>query len=518
MNSDWQVTFRGKTTRVESLENFRHRFSDVKRGDSLILQKVLPANLKDYSAIQLRIFVSAFEVFVGDKKIYTMGMNKLRSERLIGSGSHRIGLPGGWMGKTLTVKLYAFQKSSFDILPEVYLHPNHLNGFTFKEVRLTPTFCIACFMGIFGALLIVGGVGGMGFAGYFGRLVLIGFFALVIASWSIGYTGDIIQVSMNHRVNYLVEHVSIFLSPCALELLVVGFRRNKVHGWRWLGLCVIFTFSSLLFVVATILHFFGIAKYGELLPIFHLSVILGIVFALLPGVIYSKKDGLPDKIFAIGFVFYSVTCLIEVITYIVTKILFDGNVERYPIIPIGVLAFLLSLVISYAVYLQKSVADRAEKYVLAAIAYRDSLTGLYNRAKCEMIFDVMNSSASDFAIISIDLNGLKKVNDAYGHQQGDELIKSFAGVLHRAFAGYGTSIRMGGDEFVVIVRQEHLNDIEKCVNKLLELQKAESEKLPIPLKFSMGMATQSEVRSNAYAVYREADHRMYAEKRKSKMG
>lgn len=516
LDRGWQATFRGKTFPLESMETYRHQFLDVKRGDSLILTRRLPNNLTHYSAVWMRIYSSAFDVFVGDNKIFTMDRKKIRSDKLVGSGCHRIELPADWMGKVLTLKLYAAQKSSFDILPKVSLHPNELFGSPFREIKLTPTLCVACFMAIFGALLMVGGVGGMGFAGYFGRLIFIGFFSLVIAIWSICYTKDITQISMNLEVNYLIEHASIYLSPCALELLVVGMRRGKIHGWRWIGLCAILGFSSFLFIVSTFAQFFGLAKYGDFLLPFHISVVVGILFSFLPGVIYSKKDGLPDKIFAVGFALYCVTCLAEVAFYVVTRILFNGNVERYPIIPIGVLLFLLSLVFSYAVYLQKSVADRAEKYILTSIAYRDSLTGLYNRAKCEIIFDALNAAPSDFAIVSIDLDGLKKVNDTYGHQQGDELIKAFAGVLHRSFAGYGTTIRMGGDEFVVIVRQEHLNDIGKCLRKVTELQKSESEKLPSPIKFSMGMAVQSEVRSNADAVYREADHRMYAEKRKTK--
>jgi len=517
LDSGWQATFHDRTYRLESLESFRHQFQDVKRGDSLVLSKTLPSNLTHYSAVWMRIYTSAFDVFIGNEKIYTMGWKQIKSDKLVGSGCHRIELPSGWMGNTLTIKLHASQSSSFDILPKVSLHPNELYGSPFREVKLTPTLCVACFMGIFGILMIVGGVGGMGFASYFGRLVLIGFFSLVIAIWSICYTKDIFQISMNREMNYLIEHASVYLSPCTLELLIVGMRRGKIHGWRWIGLCVILAFSSLLFVVASLAQFFGLAKYGDFLFPFHIIVVASVLFAFLPGVIFSKKDDSSDKIFAVGFVLYSLTCLAEVISYGVTRILFDGNVERYPIIPGGVLLFLLSLVFSYAVYLQKSVADRAEKYVLTAIAYRDSLTGLYNRAKCEMIFDALNSTHSDFAIMSIDLDGLKKVNDTYGHQQGDELIKALAGILHSSFAGYGTSVRMGGDEFVVIVRQEHLNDIGKCIHKLGELQKSESEKLPIPIKFSLGMAVQSEVRSNADAVYREADQRMYAEKRKSKL-
>jgi diguanylate cyclase (GGDEF)-like protein len=463
----------------------------------------------------MRIYSSAFDVFVGDNKIFTMDRKKIRSDKLVGSGCHRIELPADWMGKVLTLKLYAAQKSSFDILPKVSLHPNELFGSPFREIKLTPTLCVACFMGIFGALLMVGGVGGMGFAGYFGRLIFIGFFSLVIATWSICYTKDITQISMNLEVNYLIEHATIYLSPCALELLIVGMRRGKIHGWRWIGLCAILGFSSFLFIVSTFAQFFGLAKYGDFLLPFHISVVVGILFSFLPGVIYSKKDGLPDKIFAVGFALYCVTCLAEVAFYVVTRILFNGNVERYPIIPIGVLLFLLSLVFSYAVYLQKSVADRAEKYILTSIAYRDSLTGLYNRAKCEIIFDALNAAPSDFAIVSIDLDGLKKVNDTYGHQQGDELIKAFAGVLHRSFAGYGTTIRMGGDEFAIVAPGLEEKDFS-CLTGRLEAATAtynNSSGQPFTLSISLGMASFSAENSDLNLLLKKADERQYEQKR-----
>jgi diguanylate cyclase (GGDEF)-like protein len=114
------------------------------------------------------------------------------------------------------------------------------------------------------------------------------------------------------------------------------------------------------------------------------------------------------------------------------------------------------------------------------------------------------------------MNGLKKLNDTYGHGMGDEQLKAFAKTLSEAFKGIGTPIRMGGDEFLIIVRQEHLNDMDAAFEKMRALQEEASRLLPIPLAASYGTAMRSEVRSTADDVYRRADDRMYKMKKESK--
>ena len=56
--------------------------------------------------------------------------------------------------------------------------------------------------------------------------------------------------------------------------------------------------------------------------------------------------------------------------------------------------------------------------------------------------------------ISIDLNGLKRVNDTYGHVAGDELIRAAADCMKNSFNEYGKIYRIGGDEFAVIITEE----------------------------------------------------------------
>jgi diguanylate cyclase (GGDEF)-like protein len=125
------------------------------------------------------------------------------------------------------------------------------------------------------------------------------------------------------------------------------------------------------------------------------------------------------------------------------------------------------------------------------------------------------------------MNGLKAVNDKYGHNEGDKLIKIFASLFNEAFAGVGTAIRVGGDEFLAIVRSEHVADVNDSVKKMVDLQEDRSENLPIALEVAYGVAYKHEFLKNGFSmaeeihidaekVYHLADERMYAMKAKMK--
>ena len=97
-------------------------------------------------------------------------------------------------------------------------------------------------------------------------------------------------------------------------------------------------------------------------------------------------------------------------------------------------------------------------------------------------------------------------------------------MLKDAFAGIGSVIRVGGDEFLVIVRSEHVCDVEYALTMMAEFQKERGEKLPIPLEVAYGIAYRHEllkdefleseenIRVGTEDVYHLADERMYAMK------
>jgi len=105
-----------------------------------------------------------------------------------------------------------------------------------------------------------------------------------------------------------------------------------------------------------------------------------------------------------------------------------------------------------------------EIYLFYINSKKDVLTGLYNRHS--FVIDLKNHLDKLNALISMDLNGLKKINDTYGHQAGDEAIlaaaKSFTNVKGYKFKVY----RVGGDEFNAIVYNVDENNVKDIVNAM----------------------------------------------------
>ena len=141
--------------------------------------------------------------------------------------------------------------------------------------------------------------------------------------------------------------------------------------------------------------------------------------------------------------------------------------------------------------------DRAKLYKqLSDQAVRDTLTGLYNRRYCE---DFVQNQAKELllngtpvSIIMVDINGLKRVNDTYGHSSGDILLIEIADFLKQNFPDKPTA-RYGGDEFIVFlpdVSQYQLDEIVENLKKLkVRWQLRMTEKHPFPLDFAIGEAT-----------------------------
>ena len=99
--------------------------------------------------------------------------------------------------------------------------------------------------------------------------------------------------------------------------------------------------------------------------------------------------------------------------------------------------------------------ERAEKF--SELARKDALTGLENKLsyyeKVKRLDDMIQSGKAMFAVIVIDLNYLKRINDEYGHNEGDAILKKLADRISDFF-GSSASYRIGGDEFAVIIEGE----------------------------------------------------------------
>ncbi|HWI60199.1 MAG TPA: EAL domain-containing protein [Symbiobacteriaceae bacterium] len=159
---------------------------------------------------------------------------------------------------------------------------------------------------------------------------------------------------------------------------------------------------------------------------------------------------------------------------------------------------------------------------LRRLAYHDPLTGLANRAQFHRLVSAalnQGDGRPPVAVLFLDLNGFKTVNDSFGHHVGDELLKWLGARIEQAVAGDGVVARLGGDEFAVVVENTAVmlpeGVAERIVRAMTEpFQLGERQ---IHCRVSIGIAT-SHGPGSVDDLLRDADTAMYAAKAERKGG
>ncbi len=156
-----------------------------------------------------------------------------------------------------------------------------------------------------------------------------------------------------------------------------------------------------------------------------------------------------------------------------------------------------------------------EKHRIERIKYlgmHDGLTGLYNRSFLEK--ELTNLDASEnlpIGLIIGDVNGLKITNDAFGHEMGDKLLKKIAKILKSECRKSDIIVRIGGDEFVILLPKTSFDETEKIVNRISDRCNQEEAK-PIKPSISLGLAVKYEDEQDINMIYKLAEDRMYSKK------
>jgi len=158
---------------------------------------------------------------------------------------------------------------------------------------------------------------------------------------------------------------------------------------------------------------------------------------------------------------------------------------------------------------------------LAHMAYHDHLTGLANRGMLQSRMDHAIASArrsgDRFAIVYVDLDNFKPINDIHGHDVGDELLQEVGCRLNAAIRPCDLVARLGGDEFAILL--ENLEG-EGCVPCILERLRRELDRpaeiagASIDLSASIGVATFPDDAETAAELLQRADEAMYRAKRR----
>ncbi|HEX5616292.1 MAG TPA: sensor domain-containing diguanylate cyclase [Acidimicrobiia bacterium] len=168
-------------------------------------------------------------------------------------------------------------------------------------------------------------------------------------------------------------------------------------------------------------------------------------------------------------------------------------------------------------------AQRALEDRLTYQASHDALTGLLNRAalmeEVERVRALAALADREIAVLFVDLDGFKAVNDALGHEQGDRLLVKAARRIESCLREQDVVGRLGGDEFLVLLREvDSVHDAELIALRILDALAAPwlAGDAAVPITASIGIATLDHPSTSADELIRLADGAMYEAKRRGR--
>jgi len=150
------------------------------------------------------------------------------------------------------------------------------------------------------------------------------------------------------------------------------------------------------------------------------------------------------------------------------------------------------------------------------MVYRDVRTGLFNKSRWNELMQTDANKDENIGIIVLDMNGLKNVNDKFGHDAGDRMIYAFADILRNSLPSSSVICRWGGDEFAVMLPRINKIKMEQYKEAIYRTTDEYNNSEPeAKIYFSMGDVLSEDYPGKSRPeLFRLADESMYQNKRR----
>ena len=517
LDRGWEITVGGETFSDCDLNSFAFE-SPTALGEKVTMKCRIPEEIPEVASLRALLYLTSVRATMDGETLYTYGLDLAEQGKFVGSGYHFIQLPSDAAGKEICIELTACTNAAMSNVPPMAILQT---AYIYEEFydRNIVSICCCIFLFSLGVILTVFGLVSQIQKPNLIPLIHIGLLSMLIGYWALCNTKIIQFYSVDLSFNTATEYMSLYYAMVPLLLLMLTLRKEAAK-WKRTILVALLLLVLAFAVTTTVLHFTGILYFPESVTVFHILAVMSALGMLLASVGFRKNSPPQDRVLNLALLEILIAGIADVVRFNVQKYLMpDREIMDVSILPFGVLIFVLLLIISYLIGLYGSVIDATEKETLTRLAYQDTLTNLYNRSMSEKLFAECDAGEEDFTLINLDLNGLKKVNDTFGHIQGDQMIKDFAEILSHAFSDIGTAIRMGGDEFAVVLMNADPAAVEEALARMEREEEKASWRGDYEISASYGVASRHEMpEATAEQIYKVADERMYEMKVRTKKG
>lgn len=338
-----------------------------------------------------------------------------------------------------------------------------------------------------------------------------GLFSLMMGLWALNET-EMMTVLMENRAS--ASYIGYAMIMLMIAPFIFFVREFLEPGKERLS-DVIIIISLLNAVVCTALHLSGIREFKQTVLGTHLLMLAALFYLFFALVRRFLRTG-PDRTVRtnlLGMLMLTIAFLVDIVAF------YSGARKTDVFGRFGFLFYIILLGREVATDTVSKIHEGRKAEVYRELAVKDILTQLYNRNAYDE-WAYQNQSPRGTAIITFDLNELKRCNDTYGHAAGDQYIQDAAAMLAKVFEPAGRCFRIGGDEFCAIVEKAKAEWIERRMQELEQLEREYNQTSElVRIQIACGYAIFDEALDRDVEDTRKrADAQMYENKKMQKQG
>lgn len=451
-------------------------------------------------------------VTIDDKAIYSFEkpIEILTFPKSPGSAWNIITLPKIRAGQVIKISIHSFYDNYQEKIGEMMLGSKSAILFQIG-FDYFPAVFMSILVIIFAVMLILYGV-------YLFKIrhttnfLYLGLFAFLLGVWFFAESRFIQFFLGKILLTYQMVFLSIALMPIPGNLFISNALKPKnQHTYDQLAMVSIVNFF--LMIIAQAL---GLVDFYEWMPLSHIIIVLTMILYLHTMAEHIRIGSVgKNRLLFLGFVVFLFFALLNIIYFYISDqfdsalLLRCGTLIALIIVAKGEVDKNLELI---------KIGMEAAAYKKAA--FTDALTQLENRYAFDMYLEEISKEPHEDsmrnAICILDVDGLKFINDSYGHWMGDQLIRNMSECIETVFHDSGRCFRIGGDEFAIILKGER----EELKSYLYQLRNEIIDRNINKHSFlsaSWGLAFQSDTRGKSiYEAFQLADARMYQDKERKR--
>ncbi|MBP5163363.1 MAG: diguanylate cyclase [Spirochaetales bacterium] len=338
------------------------------------------------------------------------------------------------------------------------------------------------------------------------------YFVLASAIWVFSTIKMFTYFGFDAAVLSIASYESLLFVPLPLSIFMFySFKR-----FRYVDLVLAWA-SVINLILITVLHISKAVSFAQSTLSIQIILLLCIFAAIVQSIAdYREEKSKTALSLLFGSLFMGAGIIAQIIMYY-----HEGGLSLtfYLILGLSLFNFVQMITIISEIYTLVGEGRKAGDYL--AMAKTDSLTGLGNRRALDLFIHEISEKDTPFfrlGCIVCDLNDLKKTNDLYGHDVGDQLIKDFAHCLEVCFEDRGIPFRTGGDEFYILFSDVEV-DMAAMMRRLVIGIEGSNTNANYRLSCSSGCYADYVPSHNEQAIWdiiKFADAEMYKQKRKDR--